>query len=59
MAVDRDRSHRYIKLSQKRRTAQLLATYNMADCKGRTFPPTVATQLNRAEGELLDEATHS
>ncbi len=59
MAVDRDRSRRQIKLSQKRLTAQLLDTYNMADCKGRTLPLSVATQLTKAEGEPLDQATHS
>ena len=59
MAVDRDRSRRQIKLSQKRLTAQLLGTYNMADCKGRTLSLSMATQLTKAEGEPLDQATHS
>ena len=59
MAVDRDRNRRQIKLSQKQLTAQLLDTYNMADCKGRTLPLSVAPQLTEAEGELLDQATLS
>ena len=57
MAVDPDRSHRQIKTSQKRVTAQLLDTYNMADCKGRTLPLSVTTQLTKAEGEPLDQNT--
>ena len=59
MAMDRDRSRRQIKLSQKRLTVQLLDMYNMADCKGRTLPLSLATQLTKAEGKPLDQATHS
>ena len=31
----------------------------MIDCKGKTLPLSVATQLAKAEGEPLDQATHS
>ena len=56
MAVDQNRSRWQIRLGQKRLTAhcrQLLDTYIMADCKGRSLPLSVATQLTKAEREPL------
>jgi transposase InsO family protein len=57
MAIRRDRSARTIHLSQERMATQLVASYQLGDCKARGVPLSPSTELSKAAGEPLDKAT--
>ena len=59
MHILRDRASRTIKLTQKRLTAQLVDTYGLNDCKGKTVPLSTSLQLTKADGEYLDNYVRS
>ena len=55
--IIRDRVARTIKLCQRRLTTQLVATYGLGDCKGKSMPLSTSERLTKSEGEPLDKTT--
>jgi transposase InsO family protein len=54
MEIERNRSERTVKLSQKKLASELLSKFGMHEAKSRSTPMSNGEQL-RSEGELLDK----
>ena len=59
MEIERDRTNRTLKLSQKRLTAELLEKYKSEVTGVASTPATPGVRLNREDGEFLDTSHHS
>jgi hypothetical protein len=54
MKIERDRGSRKIKLTQTLMTQELVAKYNMEDCKTKATPLSPSIKLSAEEGDPLD-----